>query len=397
MDICKEFKEHFGQSPNPIIKVKAPGRVNLIGGHTDYNQGFVFPVAIDKYITIAGQLRRDQQIKIYSLDFRSEITFNLGDLEKNVENPWTSYLIGVIYLLLQRGHRLQGMNLALKGNIPQGAGLSSSAALEIATAYLVKKLQRLKITAREIIDLCQQAENQFVGVNCGIMDQFICCLAEKNAGLLIDCQSLAYQPISVLDSTVSLVVTNTNVRHELADSAYNQRRHECELAVSNLRELMKKEMTTLREMTPQEFAKYGSQLKEPYRQRAEHVIFENQRVISGIQALQKAELEEFGRLMYQSHNSLKSLYQVSCRELDALVELAQQIPGVYGSRMTGGGFGGCTVSLVAQQQIGKFISYVSREYLKITGITADFYLCRIVDGAEIINRSEHATLDWPIL
>lgn len=365
--------------------IKAPGRVNVIGEHTDYNQGFVFPVAIDKYITIAGQLRADQQLRIYSLDFKTEITFQLNTLEKDLENPWTSYLIGVIHFLLQRGHSLQGMNIMLSGNIPQGAGLSSSAALEVATTYLVDRLHDLKLTPLEIIHLGQQVENQFIGVNCGIMDQFISCLGQKDMGLLIDCRSLAYQPISLLNPAVSLVVTNTQVNHQLTDSAYNKRRDECQQAVISLREVMRKDLLTLRDITPAEFLVYGAQLKEPYRQRAEHVILENQRVLDGIRVLQEGNLLEFGRLMYQSHASLRYLYQVSCRELDILVELAQPVPGVYGSRMTGGGFGGCTVSLVKNQQIEYLVSYLSEQYTKKTGITADFYVCQVVDGAERIN------------
>ena len=387
MQIVKEFKQYFGQSLRPIEVVKAPGRVNILGEHTDYNHGFVFPVAIDKYITIAGQLRADQLVKIVSLDFQVETIFNLNTLKKDLENPWTSYLIGVIYFLLQRGYSLHGMNLMLTGNIPKGAGLSSSAALEIATAYLADKLHNLQLKPLEIIQLCQEAENQFVGVNCGIMDQFISCLGQKDVGLLIDCQSLAYQPISLLNPAVSLVVTNTQVNHELTDSAYNQRRNECQQAVISLREVMNKDLQTLREITPADFLVYGAELKEPYRQRAEHVIFENQRVLDGIRALQENNYSEFGRLMYQSHASLQYLFQVSCRELDILVDLAQRVPGVYGSRMTGGGCGGCTVSLLENQQIDYFVSYLSEHYRKKTGIAADFYICKVVDGAELINRS----------
>lgn len=387
MSVKEIFINHFGQQAGDIGIVQAPGRVNVIGEHTDYNDGFVFPAAIDKYMTIVGQLRNDKKIKIYSIDLDDEAEFDVDLIEKNSDSvlSWANYFAGIVKLMKERGIEVKGMNLAFTGNIPLGSGLSSSAALEIATAYIIKALHSVEISPIEIVKLCQQAENEFVGVNCGIMDQFISCLGQRGQALLIDCRSLDFESIPLLNPDLSLVVANTNVKHNLAESNYNQRRQECEMAVELLSQLAGKDIKALRDVTPEELEQYKNLIDSTIYKRAEHVVHENQRVLKGVEALKENDLAQFGQLMYQSHQSLKDLYQVSCVELDLMVDLAQSVEGVYGSRMTGGGFGGCTVSLVKKDHADEFVRFVGEKYFEQTGIQPEFYICNVVDGAEIAN------------
>lgn len=383
--IEKHFRAHFGDSEAAPRVVRAPGRVNVIGEHTDYNDGFVFPAAIDKYITIAGTARPDRTVRAYSVDYDEEVSFSLEVLERNPAHPWANYLIGVIRFLGELGISLRGMNLAVSGTVPQGAGLSSSAALEMATAYMVQTLHGTALDPRELIRLCQRAENEFIGVNCGIMDQYISCLGKKGHALLLDCRSLDSRPIPLLPAGVKLVVANTRVKHSLAASAYNERRRECEEAAARLEKILAKPIKTLRDITLDEFEQVSAALPEVVRRRAEHVLRENRRVLEGVQALEEGDLAGFGVRMYQSHHSLRMHYEVSCPELDWLVQFARQVEGVYGSRMTGGGFGGCTVSLVRAEAVESLITYLAEKYGKKTGITPEFYICDAVDGAEAVN------------
>lgn len=384
MEIRDYFIQQFGQNDN-IQVVTAPGRVNVIGEHTDYNDGFVFPVAIDKYVHMAGSLRDDRVIKVYSVDLEDSAEFRMDEIKPDGKHSWANYSAGVVKQILDMGYDLKGMNLAFTGNIPMGAGLSSSAALEIATAYLVKGLHQIEIKPIDVVRLCQRTENEFVGVNCGIMDQYISCLGQESHALLIDCRSLDAQPVSILNSEVKLIIANTNVKHSLVDSVYNQRRQQCEDVVQLLSELTGKTKIALRDVTVEEFERYSQQIPQDLRQRAEHVVFENQRVIDGLKVLNQGDLVTFGNLMDQSHQSLRDLYQVSCSELDLMVELAKQVDGVYGSRMTGGGFGGCTVTLIQADRVDEFIAYVGQKYEAETGIMPDFYVCNAVDGAEAAN------------
>lgn len=383
--IERQLIERLGEGISPTKVVRAPGRVNVIGEHTDYNDGFVFPAAIDKYITMAGNLRDDGKLKIYSAQFDEVASFDLANISPDGEHPWANYIAGVCKLIAEHGHSLQGMNLAVTGNIPQGAGLSSSAALEMATAYMVQSLHGFELPSVEIIKLCQRAENQFVGVNCGIMDQFICCQGKKGQALLIDCRSLEATPVPLLKSGFKLVISNTKVKHSLVDSEYNRRRQECEEAVVRLRELIGAPKQALRDVSVAEFEQYGKALPETLRMRAEHVIRENQRVLDGVEALRRGDLAYFGALMYQSHYSLQHEYAVSCPELDLMVLYARQVEGVYGSRMTGGGFGGSTVTLVRTEVVESYITYANDKYVKKTGITPEFYICDVVDGAAVLN------------
>lgn len=390
MSVKEKFIEHFGQHIGEIEIVQAPARVNVIGEHTDYNDGFVFPAAIDKHMTIVGQLRNDNKIKIYSIDLDEEAEFDLDSINQNAmpTYSWTNYFVGITKLMQERGIELNGMNLAFTSNIPLGSGLSSSAALEIAAAYIIKALHHVEISPIEIVKLCQRAENELVGVNCGIMDQFISCLGQKGQALLIDCRSLDFKPIPLLNPNLSLVVSNTKIKHNLADSNYNQRRQECEMAVKQLSHLTGKDIKALRDVTLEELEQYSQQIGSTIYKRAKHVIQENQRVLNSVEALKDSDLVRFGQLMYQSHQSLKDLYQVSCAELDLMVDLAQSVDGVYGSRMTGGGFGGCTVSLVKNDHVDEFVRFVGEKYLEQTGIQPEFYICDVVDGAEIANSRQ---------
>ncbi len=384
MDIRDAFISQYGETG--VIKViSAPGRINMIGEHTDYNDGFVLPAAIDKYVTLVGALRNDRLVKIYSQDLDDYTQFSLDMIKPDNEHPWVNYLAGVIYLFLTRGYVLRGMNLAFTGNIPIGTGLSSSAALEVATAYLLKSLHEIEISPIEIIKLCQRAENDFVGVKCGIMDQYISCLGRGGQALLIDCRTLEAKPVPLLNHQVGLVIANTKVKHNLVESGYNQRKQECEEAVKLLSELIGERKRALRDVTIEEFAMYGHRLPELIGRRAKHVINENQRVLTGMTALTQGKFIEFGKLMIESHQSLRNLYQVSCSELDLMVDLACQVRGVYGSRMTGGGFGGCTVSLVQTEQVTEFVKFVGDGYVQRTGIKPEFYICSVVDGAELAN------------
>lgn len=383
--IEREWHNHFGDAASEVKVVQAPGRVNVLGEHTDYNDGFVLPAAIDKYISIAGALREDPEVKVYSVDLREEASFSLDDIARSNTHPWVNYLAGVMQLLQTRGMALRGMNLAVTGNIPQGAGLSSSAAMEMATAYMVQVLHGFALSPLELVRLCQGAENEFVGVNCGVMDQYISCLGKAGHALLIDCRSLDYTPVPLLETGLKIVITNSKVKHNLVDSAYNQRREECEEAVAFFSHAVGEEKRALRDVNLEEFRRYRDGMPEVLRKRAEHVINENQRVLDGVEALRRGDLAQFGALMYQSHFSLKGLYEVSCRELDILVMTSRMVEGVYGSRMTGGGFGGCMVSLARAEVVETLITYVEEKYREKTGIAPDFYICDVVDGAETLN------------
>ncbi len=361
--------------------VSAPGRVNLIGEHTDYNDGFVLPMAIDAKIVLMGAKRQDTTVNLYSMDYQALDSFTMDNIEHTQENSWSNYIRGVCSMYIEAGYSLSGMDVVLQGNVPQGAGLSSSAALEIGTALLLKELNQLEVPAVEMVKLAQKAENEFVGVNCGIMDQFISMLGEQDNCLLIDCRSLDYQlvPVPFSSANSSVVVVDSGVKRGLVDSEYNLRRSQCEQAVYELKKELPK-ITSLRDVGIDSLD-FINQLPEDLAKRARHVVTENNRVIESVKALKNGELEKFGTLMYQSHASLRDDYEVSCKELDLLVELAQKIPGTIGSRMTGAGFGGCTVSIVKNEHLDLFKEKVSREYQEQTGIEPRIFVFNASKGA----------------
>lgn len=380
-EIKKAFQEHFPHD-EPIV-VLAPGRVNLIGEHTDYNDGFVLPMAIDAKILLAGSLRTDNQVHLYSLDYQEKNVFNLDDFSVTKQQPWSNYIRGVCAMFLKTTS-LSGMNIVLQGNIPQGGGLSSSAALEVGTALLIRNLHKLNTSPIELIKLAQQAENDFVGVKCGIMDQFISMLGSKDHVLFLDCRSLEYElvPTPFRTHNASIIVVDSGVKRGLVDSEYNIRRNQCEQAVIQLKQHLP-HITALRDIGI-EHLHLVDDLETDLRKRARHVITENKRVQDAVEHLKSDSIKQFGELMNESHVSLRDDYQVSCRELDLLVELAQSVPGTYGARMTGAGFGGSTVSLVADSGIERFKAKILDIYPKQTKYTPKIYIYQPSQGARQI-------------
>jgi len=379
--IEQEFKRSFGGRPD--LMVRAPGRVNLIGEHTDYNDGFVFPVAIDRAITIAGRARRDQMVRLYSLNFDDHAIFQVDDVSKGKTGAWTDYLKGVMAELSKLGHRVGGFEAVVYGDIPVGSGLSSSAALEVATAYFVCLLNGIDIDPIELPRLCQRAENQYVGVNCGIMDQFTSVFGKQGHALFLDCRDLSYRYLPLPVEDLVVVICDSRVRRELADSEYNRRRQECTEGVSILSRFLPP-IKALRDVSMEDFSLYQAHLPDPIRKRCRHVITENDRVRRAASALERGDCTEFGRLMNESHQSLKNDYQVSCPELDLLVNIARSCPGVLGSRLTGAGFGGCTVNLVRKDSVEKLIESITDNYKTAIGLDPAVYVCLAEDGVSSI-------------
>ena len=375
--IKEAFQEFFGTTPDVIAR--APGRVNLIGEHTDYNGGFVLPAAIDRTIEFGARRREDTVVHAYSIDFQDEAEFSLDSIERDEEHPWSNYLRGVLKFLQEAGHRLTGADVAFGGNVPREAGLSSSAAVEVGAVALAMKLFDIQMGPLEVIRLARRAENEFVKVPCGIMDQFVCALGKRDHALFLDCRDLTYRHVP-LSGRVKIVVCYSGVRRALAASEYEIRLQQCRqavaqlgttgLAVESLREI---------DLTDLEVARHS--LSEILLKRARHVVSENTRVLKAVQYLEKGDLESFGRLMIASHESLRDDYEVSCRELDILVELALKQPGVLGARMTGAGFGGCTVNLVIADTAEPFAEAVKKGYDKATGLSSEVYVCEASDGA----------------
>ncbi len=383
-NIKNTYQEFFKKNSQDLLTVSAPGRINLIGEHTDYNGGFVLPIAIDRNIYMAGAKRNDRIIRVYSIDYDQNVQFNLDSIQFNKEKMWVNYIGGVLKYLLEIKADINGADIVFGGDIPEGAGLSSSAALEVATVYFFNTLFDMQISHIEMIKLCQKAENKFVGVNCGIMDQFVSMLGKKGHALFLDCKNLSYKNIPLKLEEFNVVVCNTNVKRELASSEYNKRRATCEGAVSRLKGFLP-QIETLRDVSMEEFEKYKGLLDEIAQKRCKHVLYENRRVLDAISALGRNDILEFGRLMNESHESLKKDYEVSCLELDTMVDIARSINGVIGARMTGGGFGGCTVNIVKKDAVDEFSRVVSKEYQKKTGIKSQIYICNPENGARKIS------------
>ena len=357
---------------------RAPGRVNLIGEHTDYNEGLVMPVALDlaTWVTISPNNKRS--LVIYSEEFREQIEFDLDDPAPPPNGHWSDYVRGVAVVLESAGYRLQGAELLIRGEVPLGSGLSSSASLEVAAGYALLRCSGVDVDRVELARVCQRAEHEFAGTRCGIMDQFIACQGQEGKALLLDCRSLDYELLP-LPEGVRLVICNTMVKHELAASEYNRRRAECEMGVSQLAQRLPG-VRALRDVDESSLELHRADLPAAVYRRCRHVVTENDRVRQAGKALQRNDLVEFGHLMNESHSSLKEDFEVSCRELDLMVELAQAAPGVYGARMTGGGFGGCTVSLVETAGCKSFQEGISREYRNATGKTPEVYVCSAAAG-----------------
>lgn len=357
----------------------APGRVNLIGEHTDYNGGHVFPCALSFGTHCVFCKRDDKKIRLYSLNFPEKgiIDADLSTISYDKKQDWANYPLGVIKTLQNHGYNInQGFELMFWGDIPNGAGLSSSASIELATAVAMNKVFNLYIPQVELVKFCQEAENKFVGMNCGIMDQFAIGMGKEGCAVLLDCNTLNYEYAPLDLKGVSIVIMNTNKRRELADSKYNERRSECERA---LKELQRKlPIKSLGDLSIDEFEKNKELITNPTdRKRAKHAVYENQRTLQAVERLKAGDLKTFGKLMNESHISLRDDYEVTGKELDTLAESAWQQPGVLGARMTGAGFGGCAIALVQDADVKHFIDNVGKIYREKTGLQADFYIASV--------------------
>ena len=370
--VTAECKTRFHHSPTWLVR--SPGRVNLIGEHTDYNKGFVLPLAIDRAVWIAVQPRPDRIVEIHSLDFAATSHFDLDDLRVGPPG-WIEYLKGMAWALQSAGYRLRGWQGVIAGDIPIGAGLSSSAALELAAARAFAAVSDLDWEPLAMARLAQQAENQWVGMNCGIMDQLTIAAGRAHHALLIDCRSLEIEAVPLPAGTV-IAILDTATRRELLDSAYNERRTQCEAAARQLG------VVTLRDISSGEFEQRVGELDVVLRRRAQHVASENLRTVQAAAAMRRNDATELGHLMNASHASLRDDFEVSSSALDAMVTAARAHPGCLGARMTGGGFGGCAVALVAVEQAAEFVPAVSQDYAQRTGLAATITLCRASDGVE---------------
>jgi galactokinase len=376
MDIEK-LKTEFSQKYGGEARIfRAPGRVNLIGEHTDYNDGFVMPCAIDFATFVAASVREDRKIRVASLNFAGEYEFDLDNPTDKIAESWARYVQGVALILEKSGHRLQGADVLIDSNVPIGAGLSSSAALEVSTGFACASISGIEIEKWELAKIGQTAEHEYAGVRSGIMDQFASAFGLENHALFLDCRSLNWSPLPL--STAKFIICNTRTKHDLADGEYNKRRADCEEAAKLLGH------KSLRDVKPAEFDEKSKELPERLRKRARHVITENQRVLAAVNCLQNNNLAEFGRLMNESHESLRADYEVSSEELDLMVKIVRSQTGVLGARMTGGGFGGCTVNLLETEVSAEFVEKVSSEYQKITGISPEIYRCRAAQGVSEI-------------
>lgn len=381
-ELRETFVEKFGGADDARVYF-APGRVNLIGEHTDYNGGHVFPCALT--IGTYGLIRKreDRTIRFYSINVNKigVVTTSLDDLTPSDKAGWTNYPKGVFWTFEKRGYHIpSGADILIYGDIPAGSGLSSSASLEVLTGLMLRDTYGFDISMTELALIGQYSENNFNGMNCGIMDQFASANGKKDCAIFLDTATLEFEYAPIKLPNAKIVITNSNVKHSLVTSAYNDRRNECETALKELQTVC--DIKALGELTEAEFEQYKSAIKDPIcLKRAKHAVYENQRTIHAVDALKANNIAEFGRLMNETHVSLRDDFEVSCKETDILAELAWSIPGVIGSRITGGGFGGCTVSIVENDVVDHFIETVGKAYKEQAGLNADFYVVDIGDGA----------------
>ena len=383
--LIEKFKEIYG-AEGEIRVYFAPGRVNLIGEHTDYNGGHVFPCALTLGTYGVVRKRNDNELKFYSLNFEKEGVFEscLYDLIPAEKAGWTNYPKGVMWAFEKRGYKIPtGLDILIYGDIPNGSGLSSSASLEVLTGVMLKDMFGFDVSMVEIAQIGQYSENNFNGCNCGIMDQFASAMGKKDHAIFLDTNTLQFEYAPVVLEDAKIVIVNSKVKHSLVDSAYNDRRNECETALKELQQVV--EIKTLGELTEEEYETHKEAIKCEIRQkRAKHAVYENQRAVKAVEALKTNNMELFGKLMNASHLSLRDDYEVSCEEIDILVELAWATEGVIGSRITGGGFGGCTVSIVKNEAVDAFIAKIGTEYEKKVGHKAEFYVVDVGNGAGIL-------------
>ena len=386
--LMEKFVEVYGEG-GEIREYFAPGRVNLIGEHTDYNGGHVFPCALTLGTYGLARKREDRVLRFYSVNFSKLgiVQSSLDDLVPSEKAGWTNYPKGVMWAFEGRGIKLtHGMDFMIYGNIPNGSGLSSSASLEVLTGIMLKDMlgdAAADLTMQDLALIGQYSENKFNGMNCGIMDQFASAMGKKDCAIFLDTSTLEFEYAPVVLKDARIVITNSKVKHSLVGSAYNDRRNECEQALQDLKKVV--DIKTLGDLTEEEFEAHKDAITSDIcRKRAKHAVYENQRTIKAVAALKADNVEEFGRLMNASHVSLRDDYEVSCEEIDILVDLAWEIPGVIGSRITGGGFGGCTVSIVKNDAVDTFIETLGKQYQEKTGHEAEFYVVDIGDGAHVI-------------
>jgi len=380
-DPIQKFHEAF--QTEPVLRSIAPGRVNLIGEHTDYNDGYVLPIAIQYAVAVLVSPRADTEIHMHSADFNQTTTFSLA--KPPVKDPrfrWSAYEKGVVSEFLKSGYFLHGANLLIQGNVPMASGLSSSAAVEVATAAALRAMNGISIPDVDLVKLCQRAENNFVGMKCGIMDQFISCLGRAGSALFLDCRSLEYETVPFPSDRYDVVICDTKMKRELTGSEYNERRSQCEEGVRLLRKKLPG-IRALRDVSVKDFENSAEVLPDMVRKRCRHVIEENQRVLDFVEALRKRDEAAIGRLLSASHASLRDLYEVSCPELDLMVDLAMSVSGVIGARMTGAGFGGCAIAIVKKGSAEYLKTKVFDLYPQKTGIQPEVYVSSPSDGARV--------------
>ena len=376
----KSFADIFGATPRIF---RAPGRVNLIGGHLDYNEGWVLPIAIDRSCFVAAKARNDHLLRIHSVQMQETVECHVDD-PRPQKHHWSNYVRGVAWALREAGQPSEGADILISNDVPMGAGLSSSAALEVSTAFALLRVSDLEMDRVQLARICQRAENEYVGMRCGIMDQLVACCGRRAHALLIDCRTLEIEPVPFDESSVAVVVANTMVKHALAASSeYNRRRAECDDAAARIRAL-RPEVKTLRDVSWPEIAQMASTWPDNIRRRARHVTTEMLRVHAAAAALRKGDFAELGRLVSEAHVSLDTDYEVSSAELNLMVALAKQIPELLGARMTGAGFGGCTINLVQPDDAVGFADKLAKSYEEKTRIKPDVYVCRASDGVEEI-------------
>lgn len=382
-DVVEKFEELYAQQP---LVVRAPGRINLIGEHTDYNNGFVMPAAIDKETVFAIQASPDDVSVIYSLKYNESFTVDLNNPQPVKTPLWANYLLGVLRQLIDCGHSIKPFRCVFGGNIPLGAGLSSSAALECGFAFALNELNQLHIPKTELAKIAQWSEHNFIGVKCGIMDQFASLMGKEDHVILLDCRSLSYELFPLQLRGYSLVLVDTHVKHSLVDSEYNTRRAECERGVEILKQYYP-EVSSLRDATEVMVRKHQSEMTGKVFDRCLYIVQEIARVQLASTYLEKHDLTAFGKCMFETHDGLSKLYQVSCKELDFLVEHARKIPGVIGSRMMGGGFGGCTINMVADSTLDMFQQQIAEAYFKAFAIHTEPLVVKVMDGVGVSESS----------
>jgi galactokinase len=382
-----KFKELFNEQP---LLIRSPGRVNLIGEHTDYNLGYVLPAAIDKAMYFAIAPRKDEYCKVFALDLNDEYQFTIRNLQ-SPQKKWPNYLMGVVDQFNKARHKINGFNCVFGGDIPIGAGLSSSAALEAGLAFALNHMFELGIDDLTLVKLAQKAENEFVGVQCGIMDQYINIFGKSGKALRIDCRSLECEYYPFENNGVSIVLFDTGISHALASSEYNQRRIECTKGVETIRK-DQRQVNSLRDVSLEMLSEYRSKMDSIIYRRCKFVVEENERLLKACEALQAKDLTAFGSLMYQTHEGLSKDYGVSCKELDYLVELTKDNPHVHGSRMMGGGFGGCTINLIENDGIEQIGKAVTAMYMQRFCSAPKIYVTSISSGTNVVTVNENATV-----